>query len=150
IDVEDRFQSTDLPAVRADPSLWIIKATSLGYQGITINIGNKNGIGKPYENIGTPFAGSADLRHAFELAIDRNLINRVLFGGVQRPSCSPFPDQSPYVTAMKGIPCHLTADVAAAKAAFKRSGASAPVDVHLTLTSTAAVAERFGALIQGL
>jgi peptide/nickel transport system substrate-binding protein len=149
IDVEDRIQSTDLQSVKGDSSLRVIKQTSLGYTGITINIGNTNGVGKPYETLGTPLSQSADLRQAFELALDRNLINHIVFGGVQRPSCSPFPDQSPYAAAEKGIPCHLRASVAAAKAAFKRSGASAPVDVHLLLGTTT-VAARLGALIEGM
>ena len=56
IDVLDRLQSTDLPAVQRDKSLTILKATSIGYQGISINVGNKNGIGKPFENVGSPLA----------------------------------------------------------------------------------------------
>jgi peptide/nickel transport system substrate-binding protein len=51
--------------------------------------------------------------------------------------------------ATKGLPCHLKANVAAAKAAFNRSGASAPVDVHLMLGTTT-VAARLGALIAGM
>src|SRR5262249_12601260 len=71
IAVEDRIPSTEWQAIMNDSSLRVIKQTSLGYQGITINIGNKDGVGKPYENVGTPLAKSADLRQAFELALDR-------------------------------------------------------------------------------
>ena len=141
--------STELQSVTHDPSLRVIKSVSLGYQGISINIGNKSGIGKPYENVGTTLAKSADLRQAFELALDRNLINRVVFGGVNKPSCSPFPDQNPYAVAAKAVPCHLTARVAAAKAAFGRSGAKSPVDVRM-LIGTTTIATRLGALIQSL
>jgi peptide/nickel transport system substrate-binding protein len=148
IDVEDRIPSTELPAIKAQKNLHVIKSVSIGYQGITINIGNKNGLNKGYENIGTTFAKSASLRKAFELALDRKLINKVVFGGTQQPGCFPFPPSSPYFAATKGIPCHLTANVAAAKAAFKASGASAPVDVHLML-GTDPIAARLGALIQG-
>jgi len=139
--------TTELQEVMHDTSLRMIKSTSIGYQGLTINIGNKTGIGKPYVNVGTPLAKSADLRRAFELALDRKQINKVVFGNVQRPNCFPFPAQSFYAAAEKGLPCHLTAHVAAAKAAFKRSGASAPVDVHLVLGTTT-VAARLGAVIQ--
>jgi peptide/nickel transport system substrate-binding protein len=95
---------TELQSIKQDASLRMIKSVSIGYQGLTINLGNKSGIGKAYENVGTPLARSADLRQAFELAIDRNLMNRVVFGGVHKPSCSPFPEQSLYAAAMKGIP----------------------------------------------
>jgi peptide/nickel transport system substrate-binding protein len=148
IDVEDRIPSTELPAIKADKNLRVIKSVSIGYQGITINIGNKNGLNKGYENIGTTFAKSGSLRKAFELALDRTLINHVVFGGTQQPGCFPFPPASPYFAATKGISCHLKANVAAAKAAFKASGASAPVDVHLML-GTDPIAARLGALIQG-
>jgi peptide/nickel transport system substrate-binding protein len=79
IDVEDRIPSTELQAIMHDTSLKVSKSISIGYGGITINIGNKNGLNKAYENIGTTFAKSADLRRAFELALDRKLINKVVF-----------------------------------------------------------------------
>ena len=148
IDVEDRIPSTELQGIAHDSSLRVVKSVSIGYQGITINIGNKNGLNKGYENIGTTFAKSADLRQAFELALDRKLINKVVFGGTQQPGCFPFPPASPYFAAAKGLKCHLTASVAAAKAAFKKSGANAPVDVHLTI-GTDPIAARLGQLIQG-
>jgi peptide/nickel transport system substrate-binding protein len=149
IDVEDRIPNTELQSITHDSSLRVIKSTSIGYQGITINIGNKNGLNKGYENIGTAFAKSADLRQAFELALDRKLINRVVFGNTNHPSCFPFPPASPYFAATKGIPCHLTANVAAAKAAFARSGANAPVDIHL-IHNNDAINARLGQVIQSM
>jgi peptide/nickel transport system substrate-binding protein len=149
IDVEDRIPSTELQGIMHDSSLRVAKSISIGYQGITINIGNKNGLNKGYENIGTTFAKSADLRQAFELALDRKLINKVVFGGTQQPGCFPFPAASPYAAATKGLPCHLTAQVAAAKAAFKRSGATAPVDLHIMI-ATDPIAARLGAVLQSL
>ncbi len=148
INIQDRIPSTELQGIMHDSSLRVIKSVSIGYQGITINIGNKNGLNKGYENIGTTFSKSADLRQAFELALDRKLINKVVFGGTQQPGCFPFPPASPFFAATKGIKCHLTANVAAAKAAFKKSGASAPVDVKLTI-GTDPIAARLGQLIQG-
>jgi peptide/nickel transport system substrate-binding protein len=147
IDIQDRIPSTELQSIMHDNSLNVRKSISIGYQGITINIGNKNGLNKGYENIGTQFAKSADLRRAFELALDRKQINKVVFGGTQQPGCFPFPAASPYAAATKGIPCHLTAQVNAAKAAFKKAGASGNVDVHMMI-GTDPIAARFGAVIQ--
>jgi peptide/nickel transport system substrate-binding protein len=149
IDIEDRIPSTELQSIKSDAALRVIKSTSIGYQGITINIGNKNGLNKGYENTGTPIAKSADLRRAFELALDRKAINKVVFGNTQNPSCSPFPAASPYAAAAQGVPCHLTASVAAAKAAFAKAGVSAPVDVHLMVANDA-VDERLGTVIQAM
>ena len=50
-----------------------------------INLGNKNGVGNlPYTNVGTPLASSPKLRQAFEEAIDRKTLNKVVFGGLVR------------------------------------------------------------------
>src|SRR3954470_10556883 len=104
VDVEDRIPSTELRGIARDKSLRVIKATSIGYQGITLNIGNKNGLGKAYENVGTAIARSADLRRAFELALDRKVINRVVFGGTTQPDCFPWAAASPWYAAVKGLP----------------------------------------------
>jgi peptide/nickel transport system substrate-binding protein len=149
INVEDRIPSTELQSIAHDSSLHVIKSTSIGYQGITLNIGNKNGLGKPYDNVGTAIAKSADLRQAFELALDRKVINKVVFGGTTQPDCFPWSPGSPYFAATKGLPCHLTANAGAAKAAFQRAGVSAPVDVHLML-GTDPVNARLGAVIQSM
>jgi peptide/nickel transport system substrate-binding protein len=149
IDVENVIPSTELRAIVADKSLRVLKSTSIGYQGITLNIGNKNGVTKAYENVGTAIARSADLRQAFELALDRKVINRVVFGGTTQPDCFPWAPASPWYAATRGLPCHLTAKVAAAKAAFARSGARAPVSVKLML-GTDPIQARLGQVIQAM
>ena len=37
----------------ATPGVTVIKTPTIGYQGFTLNIGNKNGLLKPYSNVGT-------------------------------------------------------------------------------------------------
>jgi peptide/nickel transport system substrate-binding protein len=149
IDVEDRIPSTELRAIAADKSVRVIKATSIGYQGITLNLGNANGLGKQYTTVNTALAKSDDLRQAFELALDRKVINRVVFGGTTQPDCFPWAPASPWYAATKGLPCHLTADAKAAKAAFAKSGARAPVGVKLML-GTDPIAARLGQVIQAM
>jgi peptide/nickel transport system substrate-binding protein len=149
IDVEDRIPSTELRAILSDRSLRVIKSTSIGYQGITLNIGNKNGLGKAYENVGTPLARSADLRQAFELALDRRVINRVVFGGTNQPDCFPWAPNSPWYAAVRGLPCHLTANVPAARRAFARANANAPVKVQL-MVGTDPIAARLGQVVQAM
>jgi peptide/nickel transport system substrate-binding protein len=150
VNVAEGLASTDLKSIAADKSLRLFKSTSIGYQGITINIGNSRGLGKlPYTNTGTAIAKSADLRQAFELALDRKVINKVVFGGTVNPDCFPVAPSTPWYAATKGIPCNLTANVAGAKAAFTRSGASPGVTVHLML-GTDPVAARLGQVIQSM
>ena len=150
VDIAEGLASTDLPSIGKDKSLQLFKSTSIGYQGITVNIGNSKGLGKlPYTNTGTAIAKSADLRQAFELALDRKVINKVVFGGTTNPDCFPVAPGTPWYAATKGIPCNLTADVKGAKAAFGRSGASPGVTVHLML-GTDPVAARLGQVIQSM
>src|SRR5262249_6975833 len=61
VNVAEGIASTELPAIQKDKALQVIKSTSIGYQGITVNIGNSKGLGKlPYTNTGTAIAKSAD------------------------------------------------------------------------------------------
>ena len=124
VDVIDRIGSTVLPSIRANKSLHVIQATSIGYQGITINIGNKNGLLKlPYQNVGTDLAAKASIREAFELAIDRTQLNRVVFQGTVKPGCGPLTTTSPY---FDGLKCNLHRDLKRAKSLVARSGIRDP------------------------
>jgi peptide/nickel transport system substrate-binding protein len=146
IDVLDRIASTDLPAIQRDKSLTVIKATGIGYQGISINIGNKNGIGKPFENVGTPLASKQFIRQAFELSLDRNVINRVVFGGTVVPGCLPVPRASPYYDASIKCPGR---NLARARQLLQRAGAQTPVAIRLMI-GTDQVAARLGQVIQSM
>ncbi len=44
----------------------------------------------------TPLGKSPQLRQAFELSLDRNLINKAVYNGLNQPDCSPLPLKSPY------------------------------------------------------
>ena len=91
--------------------------------GIVINIGNRNGLGNlPYANVGTPLAPSPKLRQAFEEAIDRNTLNRVVFGGLYQPSCTPIPPANTAGTTRPG-PVHAVRPAGRAQAR-RRSPAS--------------------------
>src|SRR6266508_2534965 len=122
IQVEEGLQPTDIKTVKADKRLRILKSTSIGYQGITVNIGNKNGLGKQYSILSTDIARSGALRRAFSLALDRNLINKAVFGGTVVPDCFPWAPTSPWYAATKGIPCYKTAQVKAAQRLFNSAG----------------------------
>ena len=92
IQVLDNVSTTELAAIQQTSNLRVIQAPQLGWDGITINIGNKNGTGNlPYTNVGTPLASSAKLRQAFEEAIDRNTLNKVLYNSLMQVSCTPIP-----------------------------------------------------------
>jgi peptide/nickel transport system substrate-binding protein len=140
----DGIDSTQLPGIEQDSKLGITKQTSLGYQGLTFNIGNKNGIGKlPYTNVGTPLASSADLRKAFEEAINRNTMNKVVFGGTVLPGCTPISPASAWFD--KSIKC-TSYNPTDAKKLVAASKISNPT-VHL-MVPTATVGLRLAQFLQ--
>ncbi|HZT14388.1 MAG TPA: ABC transporter substrate-binding protein [Gaiellaceae bacterium] len=151
IQVEDRIQATDVPSIQKDKNFQTIKSVTIGYQGLTLNIGNKSGVGKPYSNVGTPIAKSRDVRAAFEDALDRTTINKVVFGGLNQPGCFPIAPSSAWFSAVtKGLPCNLHANDAAAKQLIKASGIPTPITVHLLLGGTDPVNARLGQVIQAM
>src|SRR5262245_53282728 len=90
LDALDRVSATSLRSVRSTSRLRLLKRASTGYQSITFNMGNKNGVGSlPYQNIGTQLATSPSLRKAFDLAIDRKATGKVVLAGEMLPDCSP-------------------------------------------------------------
>lgn len=144
IDVADRMQSSDLPAVRRNSSVKLIRTVTLGYQGLTINIGNKNGLRKPYQNVGTPLATHPGLREALELSLDRNAINRIIFNGTVTPDCGPI---SPVLKSWRDakLKCPKR-NVTRAKQLVRASGVSNPTVTLMIGNDT--LAARLGQLIQ--
>src|SRR6476619_4268529 len=64
LDLIERLLATDIKAVQSDSKLKLSSAIELGYQGITLNVGN----GDQSKN---PLGQSAKVRQALDLAIDR-------------------------------------------------------------------------------
>lgn len=138
----DGIASTELQGIVHTPSLRVIKQTSLGYQGITINLGNKNGLLKGYSNVGTPITNDK-LRQAFEMAIDRKAMNKVVFGGTVLPGCTPIsPSSAWYDASVKCTPYNPTQ----AKKLVQQSGVSNPT-IHL-MVPTGTVALRQAQFLQ--
>ena len=73
--------------------------TSLGYQGITINIGNKTGDRRSSSRARSTrrSAKHPELREAFEAALDRDAINKVVFYGQVTPDCGAALARQPVV-----------------------------------------------------
>jgi peptide/nickel transport system substrate-binding protein len=138
VDVLDTVNPTDVEALKADANLRLLTSDSLGYQGITINLGNVNGVGKAPGRLAAPYAGplagDPRVRRAFELSMDREAINRVVFRGQFSPACGPISPDSPLSSAAaQACPKH---DPAAAKALLGQAGVSTPVKVGLVIANT--------------
>ena len=112
LDIIERAAPSDMPAIKGDRGLALHTITSLGYQGITFNIGN----GPKAQG---PMGQSAKLREALEVAIDRNVINQVALDGAHVVGNQPVAPTNPYYAASVPIPAR---DVARAKALMKEAG----------------------------
>jgi len=146
VDVAERLDPVSAKTVRADSNLELIDRTSLGYQGITINVGNKNGLGEPMVQLDTPLAQNKELRQAFSLALDRNTINKVAFQGAYTPGCGPVSPVSPFYD--KSLKCPAR-DVEKAKQLVAQSGVRPPIPVRLMLEPDA-LELRVGQVIQSM
>jgi peptide/nickel transport system substrate-binding protein len=121
LDLIERVLATDIKTVRDNPKLKLIKAVSLGYQGMTVNLSNG-----PKAN--TPLAKDARVRRALELSIDRDAINQVVFNGEFVPGNQWISPQNPYYQEKFPVPKR---DVAKAKALLKEAGVSGPLTIDL-------------------
>jgi peptide/nickel transport system substrate-binding protein len=135
----DALAPTDIAGIKADKSLNVKKAAGLGYGGITINIGNKNGLLKlPYQNVGTDLAKSPALRKAFEMAINRNTLARVVFNHTVLPGCTAISPSSSWFD--KSIKC-TPFSPKQAKQLVQKSGISNPTVNLMVPTGTVALRE---------
>ena len=111
LDLIERLLATDIKDVRADPRLKLSTALSLGYEGITINIGNDKNKG--------PLSQSAKVRQALDLAIDREAVNQVVYNGEFVPGNQWVNPEHPYY--QKAFPVR-SRDIDKAKALLKEAG----------------------------
>src|SRR5215208_269677 len=133
LDLLERLLATDIKAVQTDPRLKLSTAIELGYQGVTLNIGNDKAKG--------PLSQSAKVRQALDLSIDRDAINQVVFNGEFKPGNQWVNPDHPYY--QKAFPVRAR-DIAKAKALLKEAGVTAPVSVDFMVpkgAETEAVAQ---------
>ena len=133
LDLIERVLATDIKDVRADNRLKLSTAIELGYQGITLNIGNDRAKG--------PLSQSAKVRQALDLSIDREAINQVVFNGEFMPGNQWVNPEHPYY--QKAFPIRPR-DMEKAKALLKEAGVTPPVSVDFMVpkgAETEAVAQ---------
>ncbi|WP_370156511.1 ABC transporter substrate-binding protein [Ferrovibrio sp.] len=127
LDMLERLAATDAPGVQKDKKLKFGSITEIGYYGITINIGKS-------DKAKTSALGSNQkIREAFELSLDRNGINKVVFDGLATPGNQWVAPNSPYYAKSLPVPKR---DVARAKALLKEAGNPNPVVNLVTPTTT--------------
>lgn len=116
----------DADAVAHDPKLALVSVPSLGYGALTINIGN-------YPKADTPLGRDTRVRHAFELALDRETLSQVVYAGTYQPNAQATSALSPLYIEEIAPPKR---DVAKARALLKEAGVATPFAVSLIVYNT--------------
>jgi peptide/nickel transport system substrate-binding protein len=133
LDLIERLLATDIKDVRADSRLKLSTAIELGYQGITLNVGNDKTKGA--------LSQSAKVRQALDWSTDREAINQVVFNGEFKPGNQWVNPDHPYY--QKAYPIRPR-DVEKAKALLKEAAVPLPVSVDFMVpkgAETEAVAQ---------
>jgi peptide/nickel transport system substrate-binding protein len=116
LEMIERVAATDMPVLRQDKRFLTASSPELGWTGLVINTANGAGAKLPLAQL--PL-----LRQAFELSLDRDAINEVVFNGDFVPGNQWVPPSSPYYTASLPIPAR---DVAGAKRLMSEIGQPNP------------------------
>jgi peptide/nickel transport system substrate-binding protein len=126
LDMLERVAPSDVPAVKADANLKLVVVSGLGYYNVTFNMNNGPRAPKALKD--------KRVRQAFELAIDRDAIDKVIGSGIFTPANQAIPPNSPYHDAAIKT---TTRDVAKAKALLKAAGYE-HLDLELTFGNNTA------------
>ncbi|MGW1340480.1 ABC transporter substrate-binding protein [Kribbella sp. NPDC002412] len=127
--VADSLSTQDAPSLQQDSSMTVLQSQSLGYQGLTVNIANANGIGNPLKQLDTPIAKEPKVRQALALSIDREALVKSIFNGLNTVACSPVSPKSEFSSdAAQVCPPH---DPAKAKQLLSEAGVGTPYKVTM-------------------
>ncbi len=116
LDLIERVLPTDLDALKKNPRLAAAAITGIGYQGITFNVANG-------EMANGPFAKDKRVRAALDAAIDRNVLNDVVYAGQYQTGNQPQTPANYYYNEALPVPGR---DLAKAKALLREAGVSNP------------------------
>jgi peptide/nickel transport system substrate-binding protein len=137
---------TDAVNLRKEGRFHVSSVTGVGYQGITINLRNKTGKGQPPGDLGTPLANDPRVREAFELALDRQALNQVVWDGQHTVGCTPIAPVSPLYDKSRTCPGR---DVARARKLLADAGLAGGYGFELTIVNNPQQ-RRLGEVIQGM
>lgn len=138
LDLAERIAPTDLKTVREDGNLALHSGQGFAVSHLMVNVANG-------PKADTPLGKSAKLRQAFELSIDRNIINKVAFNGEFLADNQMVAPSSPFYDETHKAPAR---DVTRAKALIAEAGMTR-VPVELTFGNTAADA-RVAQIVQSM
>jgi peptide/nickel transport system substrate-binding protein len=134
VQVADTVGTDDVSSIKSDDSLQMLESSSLGYQGITFNIGNTNGVGKPPVQVDAPYAKDPRIRQAFEYAIDRDALVKTVFDGQFDTACGPVSPETEFSTP--AVQQCRSYDPDKAKQLLQQAGVPVPYKLNMLVTNT--------------
>lgn len=134
VHVADTISPQDADALMLERGLEVLQTGSLGYQGLTVNIGNTNGTGQPVVQRDGPLASDPRVRQALTMSIDRPALVNSVFNNWYDPACSAISPNSPFATdASNGC---AEFDPEGARALLKEAGVELPLTVDLKVANS--------------
>jgi peptide/nickel transport system substrate-binding protein len=126
LELTERVLATDIKTVRDNPKLRLTTAVSLGFSSLTFNVAN----GPKSDN---PLGKDARVRRAFDLSIDREALNQVVFNGEFVPGNQWVNPQHPYYQQAFPVPKR---DLTKAKALMKEAGITGRLPIDFMVVNT--------------
>jgi len=138
LEIAERIAATDLDAVRGDSRLKLVESPSLAYYNLFINLNNG-------EKSNTPLGKNPKVREALEAAIDRNVINQVVFNGEYIASNQPVAPGTTYYAKNFPVP---ERDLAKAKRLLAEAGT--PRVAFSIIVANSPIEQRVAEVIQSM
>ncbi len=139
LDFIERVASSDVEKLAADKKLKVARITEIGYQGITINIGNGE------RSKSNPLGRDPRVREAFELSIDRQGLAQVVMDNEALVGNQWVSPENSFYAKTTPVPKR---NIERAKALLKEAGVSKPS--FTLLTSTTSDAQRLALVVQAM
>ncbi|MGR0278343.1 ABC transporter substrate-binding protein [Marinomonas dokdonensis] len=140
IDIAERVLPTDIESIKTDSNLHVLETAGLGYNGITFNLGFG-----AYENKDMAIKNPL-VRKAFEYAIDRNVLNQVVFAGQYVPDNQWVTPGSTFYANHLTMPAR---NIETAKEILATAGYKNGVSIELTIANTTE-ATQIGQVVQAM
>lgn len=135
VQVADSLSVQDVPTLKTTDGITVLSSTSLGYQGVTFNVGNVDGVGTPAKPVDTPEGKNPAVRQAFAHAVDREALVKSVFNGLNAPACSPIAPTSEFASdASNACPEY---DPAKAKKMLTDAGVQVPLEITMIASNNA-------------
>ena len=139
LDFIERVASSDIAKAETDKKLKVSRITEIGYQGITINVGNSEAAKK------SALGRDARVREAFELSLDRQGLAQVVMDNEASVGNQWVAPSNAYYARNVPVPKR---DIARARALLKEAGMPNPS--FTLMTATTSDAQRLALVVQAM